>query len=612
MKLALFGISLGMLIVIAMTLSMVRSNRLLTENAVEIIDTLLRDSFDREIEDQVKTTVSMMDSLEELVEKGALSQEQARDIAYHMARNARYGTSGYFWGDDPDGTNRILYGRTDVENKNRLNAQDDKGNYFIKDILARGKEGGGYTDYWFPKEGKEESQPKRGYSLQSDYFGIIMGTGNYTDDISDEVAAYSRDFDNIIKASFKRMLFTTSLVMLVVLFLAGIAGFFLSRPIQKTAESLELIASGEADLTQTMDINGNDEIGLLARSFNSFVEKQAHLIKSIKEALFSARGNSEELVSTSEETNSTVRQIGKNSDTIRELTQNLSSQISTVNGNFENLGQEILELDNQIESQVTAVEESTAAIEEMAASINSVSDRAREKRASLTKLLENTARGIGEIDDAKKSVDLLTGSIKEILDITGLINDIADQTNLLSMNASIEAAHAGDAGRGFGVVAGEIRKLAESSAANALSIETTLKTNVELIKRLETTTDNSTVIFHNVDNIARETDQVFAEIASAMEELSLGAREINSSVAALNEISAGVRQNSLTMNNGLSELNTASRAMGQVAENTFHAVEEIQQAIAQITQAMDNLHSAVSHIVDDVKGVDDRMKGFIV
>jgi len=610
-KLAVSGAALGIAIILVMMFFLVKANNRIKDNSLEIIDTILRDAFDMQIKDQVATVVSMMDSTKTLVDGKVMTKEEAEILAYHMVREARFGESGYFWGDDPDGTNRILYGR-DTEGTNRLELEDVNGYEMIKNFIKVGTAGGGYTEYWFPKEGKEEPQPKRGYTLQSQYFGLVVGTGNYIDDIDDKGRSYADILESHIRKTIYQLSGIALFMALFVCVAAGMIGLFLSRAIRETAVTLEDISSGEGDLTKEMRVKGSEEILRLSSAFNTFVGKMAHIVRSAKGALSSALGNSEELVSTSEQTTASVRQIGKNSETIRDLTHNLGNHIGAVKRGFGNLEKDIRELDEQIESQVSAVEESTASIVQMTASINSVADRARNKRRSVTELLETTDEGIHEIEDAKKSVAHLTNSIKEILDITGLINDIADQTNLLSMNASIEAAHAGDSGRGFGVVAGEIRKLAESSAANAASIESTLKKNVDLINSLEVTTDKSSSIFARAGDIARETDLVFSEITRAMDELSIGAREINNAVSALQDVSAKVRHNSLSMNARLEELNGSSQSMGQVADNTIESVEEIQQGISQITTAMDNLNRAVGGIVENIREVEGEMNGFKV
>ncbi|MBN2628778.1 MAG: cache domain-containing protein [Spirochaetales bacterium] len=610
-KLALSGAGLGLAILAVMMFFLIDVNNQIKDTSLEIIDSLLRDSFDIQIKDQVSTVVTMMDSLEKLVNDQVITKDQSKLIAYHMVREARYGVSGYFWGDDPDGTNRILYGKP-TEGTNRLDLKDVNGFEMIKSLIQKGTTGGGFTDYWFPKEGEGEPQPKRGYTLQSGYYGLIVGTGNYIDDIDDRVLDYSGILKGYIGKAVLRLSIIAVVLAVAVCIAAGMMGYLLSRAIKDTATTLEDISSGEGDLTREMQVKGSEEIIRLSQAFNTFVRKLAHIVRSAQNALSSALGNSEELVSTSEETTASVRQIGKNSQIIRDLTGNLGEHIGEVNRGFDSIEKDIRSLDEQIGDQVSAVEESTAAIIEMTASISTVASKAKGKRESVRELLDTTHEGIEEIVLAKQSVDHLTSSIQEILNITGLINDIADQTNLLSMNASIEAAHAGDLGKGFGVVAGEIRKLAESSAANAASIEATLKKNVDLIKQLETSTDRSSSIFNRAGDIARETDQVFTEITRAMDELSIGAGEINKAVSTLQDISAGVRDNSRNMNGRLDELNRASLSMGKVADNTVEAVEEIQQGIDQISLAMENLNGSVNHIVDNIKDVEVEMKIFKV
>jgi len=595
-RLALSGVVLGLTVITVMMLFLVRSNNQIKDNSLLIIDTLLRDSFDKQIEEQVETVIT---------------KEEARLLAYHMVREARFGETGYFWGDDPDGTNRILYGK-DIEGTNRLNLKDVNGYEMVKHNLEVGTTGGGYTDFWFPKEGKVDPQPKRGYNLQSQYYGIVIGTGNYIDDINDKINNYSDILSGYISKAVIQLLVIASFLAVILCITAGFFGLFMSKAIKETAATLEDISGGEGDLTKVIQVKGSEEILRLSSAFNTFVRKLSRIVQSARTALATALGCSEDLVSTSEETSASVIQIGKNSDTIRGLTHNLREHINMVNRSFEHIEMDIHGLDEQIESQVSAVEESTASIVQMTASINSVADKARNKRQSVTELLETTDEGIREIEDAKEAVSLMTSSINELLNITGLINDIADQTNLLSMNASIEAAHAGDFGRGFGVVAGEIRKLAESSAANAASIESTLKKNVNLIKNLEVTTEKSSSIFTRAGDIARETDLVFSEITHAMDELSVGTGEINNAVSTLREVSAGVRHNSRSMNDRLKGLNGASLAMGNVAKNTIESVEEIQLGIAQISEAMENLNKEVGSIVQNIRNVEGEMDVFKV
>jgi methyl-accepting chemotaxis protein len=108
-----------------------------------------------------------------------MTLERAKELGAALLRNLRYGTDGYFWADTMTGVNVVLYGRTDVEGRNRLEDKDLKGAYYVKEFMVTGKAGGGYVEYWFTKKGETEPQPKRSYVLPFEPFGWVVGTGYY-------------------------------------------------------------------------------------------------------------------------------------------------------------------------------------------------------------------------------------------------------------------------------------------------------------------------------------------------------------------------------------------------------------------------------------------------
>jgi len=128
---------------------------------------------------EVETAVSMLQAIFDKHQTGELNLYEAKKLGADLLRDLRYGKDGYFWADTIEGVNVVLYGRKDVEGINRLEAQDHKGNYFIKDILTAGIAGGGYIEYWFPKLKETEAVPKRSYSLLFKPFGWVIGTGYY-------------------------------------------------------------------------------------------------------------------------------------------------------------------------------------------------------------------------------------------------------------------------------------------------------------------------------------------------------------------------------------------------------------------------------------------------
>lgn len=131
------------------------------------------------VKSQVETAVSMLQAVYAKQKAGEMTMEQAKKLGADLLRELRYGADGYFWADTTQGVNVVLYGRKDVEERNRLGDKDLKGNLFVREFLAKGEAGGGYVDYWFTKLGQEGQQAKRSYVLLFKPFGWVVGSGYY-------------------------------------------------------------------------------------------------------------------------------------------------------------------------------------------------------------------------------------------------------------------------------------------------------------------------------------------------------------------------------------------------------------------------------------------------
>ena len=131
------------------------------------------------IKSQVETAVSMLQAIHAKHRRGEVTLEKAKELGAGLLRELRYGADGYFWADTTEGVNVVLYGRKDVEGRNRLEDKDPKGTYYIKEFLAKAKDGGGYVEYWFSKKGQTTTQPKRSYVLLFEPFGWVVGSGYY-------------------------------------------------------------------------------------------------------------------------------------------------------------------------------------------------------------------------------------------------------------------------------------------------------------------------------------------------------------------------------------------------------------------------------------------------
>ena len=134
---------------------------------------------DRLIKYEVETAISMLQAIFTKHQQGEMNLMEAKKLGADLLRELRYGTEGYFWADTTEGVNVVLYGRKDVEGKNRIDEKDQNGTFFIREFLKIGKAGGGYVEYWFPKKGETIAQPKRSYVLLFKPFEWVIGSGYY-------------------------------------------------------------------------------------------------------------------------------------------------------------------------------------------------------------------------------------------------------------------------------------------------------------------------------------------------------------------------------------------------------------------------------------------------
>ena len=146
-------------------------------NKIEKVEQLT--SQDMLIKCEVETAVSMLQAIYKKYQNKEMTLKQAKKLGADLLRELKYGSDGYFWADTTKGVNVVLYGKKDVEGKNRLEAKDKKGNFYIKDFIKKGMSGGGFLDYWFPKKNQKKALRKRSYALLFKPFGWIIGTGYY-------------------------------------------------------------------------------------------------------------------------------------------------------------------------------------------------------------------------------------------------------------------------------------------------------------------------------------------------------------------------------------------------------------------------------------------------
>lgn len=541
---------------IALALCAVISNTSLSglgDNALDIIENDMRSSYDEQIKAQVDNVISLCQSIYNRYEKGEYTLDEAEKLAADQIRDLRYGNNGYFWVDTYDGTNVVLLGN-DTEGTNRMDAVDTNGFAYMQAIINAGKqEDGGFTDYVFPREGETESSPKRAYSKAFEPFGWVLGTGNYTDDIDDDVLDVKNEFSSY-ESNSRMAIIGIAVVMEVILILVlTLITASIVKPLKKSLTHINEIAQGDFSKEFEQDLlKRKDDFGQLADSLEKMRSEMKELIGEVKsEAL--------EITGMVQEIDTSIRALDDQIENVSATTEELAAGMEETAASSE----EINAMSHEIESAAKSIAERSQdganeadEIRERAVKIKKDTDENdRRTRSIHEEINESLTKALEDI----KVVDQINVLAKSIMDITG-------QTNLLALNASIEAARAGEAGKGFAVVADEIRVLAEQSKAAVAHIQ---EVTGNVTAAVENLANDAERLLEFVGNDVVESLGGFAEMANSYNS---DAANVDSLVT---DFSASSEQLLASINGVMDAISDVSKTATEGATGTTDIAEKV-------------------------------------
>jgi len=388
--------------------------------------------------------------------------------------------------------------------------------------------------------------------------------------------------------------FTIILAIIAIAVTAVIVFFSLSsitKPISKVADTLKDISEGEGDLTRTISVKSNDEIGDLALYFNKTLEKIKNLIVNIKNEANGLSNIGNDLASNMTETAAAVNQITSNIQSIKERVINQSASVTQTNSTMGQVITNINKLNGHVANQSNNISQASSAIEEMVANIDSVTKTLVSNAENVKTLEEASEMGRSGLQEVAADIHEVARESADLLKINSVIKNIANQTNLLSMNAAIEAAHAGDAGRGFAVVADEIRKLAESSSMQSKTVSDVLKKIMESINKITKSTEHVLYEFEAIDSGVKTVAEQEDNIRNAMEEQGEGSKQVLNGVSNVNEITSQVK-------GGSEEMLEDSREVMNESHNLEIVTQEITGGMNEMASGADQVNVAVNHVND--------------
>ncbi len=354
--------------------------------------------------------------------------------------------------------------------------------------------------------------------------------------------------------------------------------------ITKIMESLS-----NKNFSERIDVKTSDEIGKLSNYINDTLNKLRNIFSKIKEASRDTNDSTENITSLMSQFYSSLNEITKKINFFKEEYEKLKTNISNSSSSVQQIQSNVDSFANQLESQSTSINQSSASMEEIINSIDNIARVTSGRKELSESFVEAIKTGDNNSEETNNYIQEILESAMNIQEIVNIINDISTQTDLLAMNAAIEAAHAGEAGQGFSVVAEEIRKLAESSSENAKLIQDLIANITDRIKKASEISIKNTDSFKTIINGVRDFVNVFEEISNALQEMSAGSKEILEVNKSLSDVTFEIKDGYSEMRIGTQEINNSMINIDEIASHILSGITEISNSLIEITKAIDNL-----------------------
>lgn len=560
------------------------------QQSISSMKEVLYDDYDAQIKGQVGNVITLLEKIYAEYQNGAYSEEEAKKLAADLVRELRYGESGYFWIDTYEGDNVVLLGQ-ETEGTNRLETKDSQGYQMIKDIIKNGRQkDGGFTEYYYTKEGSTETYPKRAYSKAFEPWEWVIGTGNYVDELEELAVENNAPVKNIFQTTRSLSIVSIAVAIVLLIVIALLIVTDITRSLNAAAQQMNSMAQGDyAKDFMKKFLGRRDDFGHLSRCIEDMKSAMVKLISHVQS----------ESKTISVAAGSVTECVAKLNDDIASV----SAATQELSAGMQQTAATTIMADESAGEIHTAVQHITNRSQDGAQGAAEIKGRAEQTNIKIKGAQEKAALLKREIQQDLETALENAKVIDQIYELSGVIMNVVSQTNLLSLNASIEAARAGEAGKGFAVVAGEIGTLAEQSRQTVIKIQ---EVTQEVTQAVENLSSNARKL---LDFVVKDVTADYEDFLTIGEQYSQDGASVDELMSEFSTIAQELYGNMEGIKNSMSDI---SKAAEEGAEGTTEIAQrasviacesaEVLEQVTKTKQSAENLRAEIGkfHVNKDL------------